>query len=562
MLLDIVDPFSYRDKLTMPKLIMNSTGDQFFLPDSSRFYLSQMPGENHLHYVPNSDHGLNSDSLTMNTILSFYASFLFDLGRPQFTWTFEGANTIRVRPETPPKEAWLWQAYSDPAVTDPHGPVGRRDFRLDAIGAAWTKTALPEQGNGDFIGQVTVPSQGWRAFFVQLVYEESTAQITYAYTTSVRVVPDTYPQFESYRTSVGIGADEIPVCVLYGQEGGQSAYQLGVDYGTLMRAEIQAFVPQFLAGVQASEPAVYSNGALDAAWATTSPYADARYLDEMEGLAAGAQVPIETIRRAHMVPVLGSFSCSFVAAWGEATASGRLLQTRDLDWDLEAGAHEFPCLTMYIPQESDGVPHVNVGFAGLIGCQTGMNLGGIVVSEMGDSPEADRPFDLNGNHFMPMLREVLYDSLNLSEAIAKIYDTQRIKKYHYVIGDGRNYEAAVKIKAHEPDPMVVYTDNDQNDPNAPDGIFTDAVYNDEGRGAATFIDTYYGALDYLRMAEIANALAIHGSNVLYVVYDATGGEEAGKIALPLWVSYAQGAQEAYMRAPEDYVRFDMQAYLP
>ena len=34
----LVDPYFYRDRLTMPKFIMNASGDQFFLPDSSQFY--------------------------------------------------------------------------------------------------------------------------------------------------------------------------------------------------------------------------------------------------------------------------------------------------------------------------------------------------------------------------------------------------------------------------------------------------------------------------------------------------------------------------------------------
>ena len=35
-LMEIEDPYSYRDRLTMPKLIVNAAGDQFFLPDSSQ----------------------------------------------------------------------------------------------------------------------------------------------------------------------------------------------------------------------------------------------------------------------------------------------------------------------------------------------------------------------------------------------------------------------------------------------------------------------------------------------------------------------------------------------
>ena len=54
----IEDPYEYRDRLTMPKFLVNATGDQFFLPDSWKFYLGDLPGETHVRYVPNADHGL------------------------------------------------------------------------------------------------------------------------------------------------------------------------------------------------------------------------------------------------------------------------------------------------------------------------------------------------------------------------------------------------------------------------------------------------------------------------------------------------------------------------
>ena len=41
-MMDIVDPYSYFDRLTMPKFVINSTGDQFFLPDSSQFYFDSL----------------------------------------------------------------------------------------------------------------------------------------------------------------------------------------------------------------------------------------------------------------------------------------------------------------------------------------------------------------------------------------------------------------------------------------------------------------------------------------------------------------------------------------
>ena len=60
----LVDPFYYRHRLTMPKLVLNAAGDQFFLPDSSQFYWDDLKGPKSLRYVPNADHGLRgSDGL-------------------------------------------------------------------------------------------------------------------------------------------------------------------------------------------------------------------------------------------------------------------------------------------------------------------------------------------------------------------------------------------------------------------------------------------------------------------------------------------------------------------
>ncbi len=62
----VVDPYSYirrpgfRKRLRLPKYLINSSGDQFFLPDSARFYWNRLPAEKHIRYVPNSDHSLSN----------------------------------------------------------------------------------------------------------------------------------------------------------------------------------------------------------------------------------------------------------------------------------------------------------------------------------------------------------------------------------------------------------------------------------------------------------------------------------------------------------------------
>jgi PhoPQ-activated pathogenicity-related protein len=59
----IEDPYSYRDRFTMPKFIVGGAGDQYFCPDNSQFYFDQLPGEKYLRYIPNTDHGLGGSDV-------------------------------------------------------------------------------------------------------------------------------------------------------------------------------------------------------------------------------------------------------------------------------------------------------------------------------------------------------------------------------------------------------------------------------------------------------------------------------------------------------------------
>ena len=137
--------------------------------------------------------------------------------------------------------------------------------------------------------------------------------------------------------------------------------------------------------------------------------------------------------------------CSSVAAWGKATADGHLYQTRDLDWDLEAGAHEFPVLVVYLPLH--GQAHVIPTFAGMIGANCGMNAAGIALSEMGDAPHREMPYFLQAPHFMTWFRTLLYDSSNLSDALAVFKGVPMTKRYHFVFGDGRTEQAGDRRRA-------------------------------------------------------------------------------------------------------------------
>ena len=65
----------YKDRLTMPKLIVSTGGDEFFLPDDSYYYLSQMEGPTYVNMLPNAEHSCAGHELQLLfTVKAFYLS--------------------------------------------------------------------------------------------------------------------------------------------------------------------------------------------------------------------------------------------------------------------------------------------------------------------------------------------------------------------------------------------------------------------------------------------------------------------------------------------------------
>jgi PhoPQ-activated pathogenicity-related protein/ubiquinone/menaquinone biosynthesis C-methylase UbiE len=180
-LLKIVDPYFYRDRLRLPKFIVNAAGDQYFPPDSSKFYFDDLQGIKYLRYVPNADHSLRGSD-AQESILAFYQAILKQAPLPKFTWQIDAGGSIRVQTEDQPREVNLWQATNPKA----------RDFRLVTLGPAYKKSPLESKGNGLYVAQVPKPQTGWTALFVELVFD-SGEKIPFKFTTQVSIVPDRLP---------------------------------------------------------------------------------------------------------------------------------------------------------------------------------------------------------------------------------------------------------------------------------------------------------------------------------------------------------------------------------
>ncbi len=179
-MLKIIDPYSYLKRLTMPKFILNAAGDQFFTPDSSRFYFDQLLGPKYLRYVPNGDHGL-SETDAMQSIVAFYTAILHKAPIPTLGWKMKDG-TLEATPSTKPITALLWQANNPEA----------RDFRVESIGRAYKSSPLVPDAEGVYRAHVPKPNKGWTAYFIEFTFQ-GLNDTHFKFTTPVQVAPDTLP---------------------------------------------------------------------------------------------------------------------------------------------------------------------------------------------------------------------------------------------------------------------------------------------------------------------------------------------------------------------------------
>jgi PhoPQ-activated pathogenicity-related protein len=205
-LMKIEEPFEYRDRLTMPKFIINASGDQYFLPDSSQFYFDQLKGETYLRYVPNASHNVADHTDAAETVAACFQSIVRGTPRPRFTWKLE-ADRIVVDTETQPSAVKLWQATNPDA----------RDFRLEKIGPAYHATDLKPVSPGHYVAALTKPEKGFTASFVEMTFP-SGGRFPFKFTTGVKVVPDVYP-YPPPKVTPPAGSHPLPVATAsHGQQ--------------------------------------------------------------------------------------------------------------------------------------------------------------------------------------------------------------------------------------------------------------------------------------------------------------------------------------------------------
>jgi isopenicillin-N N-acyltransferase like protein len=228
--------------------------------------------------------------------------------------------------------------------------------------------------------------------------------------------------------------DGYPVLHLKG-----TPYEMGRQHGELLRDSVRDNLRNVLSKkgdevlVELGPFRVTPRIAIARIVELQKPFVAERYVEEMRGLADGAGIESELVRLANFIPEL--FHCSGFALSGAATRDGTLYHGRVLDYATDWGLQEHAVIVVQEPD--DGIPFVNVTYAGFIGSVTGMNAEHVSVGEMGGGGLGH----WEGRPMALLVREVLEKSKSLDDAIAVFRDGPRTCQYFYVVADGETGRA-------------------------------------------------------------------------------------------------------------------------
>ena len=216
-------------------------------------------------------------------------------------------------------------------------------------------------------------------------------------------------------------------------------YEMGYQHGVLLKEECRELL-HHLTQEKAKDVSLEFMGMrlspvqiIQMIFALQRPYIPPRYVEELEGLAAGAGVPVQQAFVANSIPEL--FHCSGFALRSDLTESGSLLHGRVLDYGVDWRLQEFAVLMIAEPEGK--IPFVNITYSGFIGSVGGMNSEQVSIGEMGGRGAGKWA----GTPMAFLVRRVLEEANSLDEAIAIFRDSRRTCEYYYVIADAEADDA-------------------------------------------------------------------------------------------------------------------------
>ncbi len=323
-----------------------------------------------------------------------------------------------------------------------------------------------------------------------------------------------------------------------------SPLEVGFQHGKLLAREARRVADSvlYVAGIYYSvTKREWFLDVLRGAYKRLEPHVPQEYLDEMQGLANGSELSPEEVRLANMFPEL--FHCSGFALFGKATAGGKLLHGRVLDYMTELGFQREA--VVFVVKKRDAIPFANVGYAGFVGSVSGMNAEQVAFGEMGGGGVGQ----WDGTPMAILMRMGLERAKTLDDAVRIFREAKRTCEYYYVISDGKG-PSAVGVGA-TPE-KIEFIKPGEAHPRLPTPV-EDAVLLSAGeryKQLAEGVKAKYGKLDAQAALELMKrpvAMRSNLHNVLFVPQE-----------LVFHVANAKGRSPA---CDQPYVRHDLRQLL-
>jgi PhoPQ-activated pathogenicity-related protein len=159
-LVKMIDPYSYRKSLTMPKMLFMGTNDPYWPVDAVKNYIDSIPGDNHICYTPNAAHDLGDQKTAFAALSALVGTTVIKKGLPACKYSVSEENgTVTVTISPSPDllvDSEIWSADSRD-----------QDFRDEK----WFSNNINLTNKSEITVNVKLPESGFRAFYVDLKYK-------------------------------------------------------------------------------------------------------------------------------------------------------------------------------------------------------------------------------------------------------------------------------------------------------------------------------------------------------------------------------------------------------
>lgn len=155
----MMDPYTYRQQLTLPKLLVNGTNDPYWVVDAMQWYWDDLQGPKYILQVPNAGHGLQGgQEYALKTIAAFSQHAASGRSLPDLSWTCSLKDDqihLSATTSVSPSGAMLWTARSSD-----------KDFRNDT----WSSQTI-QVANGLCSAETEKPESGYIAQYIELRFD-------------------------------------------------------------------------------------------------------------------------------------------------------------------------------------------------------------------------------------------------------------------------------------------------------------------------------------------------------------------------------------------------------